>query len=122
MAALAWLGSVILLRWEKNGSSMLNNFASVAAIAPPSSLLAGLCLYGAYYPYIRHINQFESGEQLFRELLPFWESFAGAWWYRGFWLNMLIWPTLWCVAIAAVGAISLRWIAARRESASLHQE
>jgi len=122
VAALAWLGSVILLRWENNGSSMLNNFASVAAIAPPSLLLAGLCLYGAYYPYIRHINQFESGEQLFRELLPFWESFAGAWWYRGFWLNMLIWPTLWCVAIAAVGAISLRWIAARRESASLHQE
>jgi hypothetical protein len=122
VAALAWLSSVILLRWERNGAGLLNNFASVAGIAPPSLLFASLCLYGAYYPYIRHINQFESGEQLFRDLLPFWESFAGAWWYRGFWLNMLIWPTLWCVAIAAVGAITLRWIAARRESAGLHQE
>jgi hypothetical protein len=121
-AALAWLGSVILLRWEKDGGGLLNNFASVAGIAPPLLLLASLCLYGAYYPYTRHINQFESGEQLFRELLPFWESLAGPWWYRGFWLNMLIWPTVWCVAIAAVGIITLRWIAARRQSASLHRE
>jgi hypothetical protein len=122
VATLAWSGSVILLRWEKNGSRLLNNFAAVAAIAPPSLLLASLCLYGAYYPYIRHINQFESGDQLFRELLPFWESLAGPWIYRGFWLNMLIWPAAWCVAIAAVGVTTLRWIAARRESEGIHEE
>ncbi len=122
LATLAWLGSVVLLRWEKVGSSVLNNFASVAGIAPPSLLLASLCFYGAYYPYIRHINQFESGEQLFRDLLPFWESLAGPWMYRGFWLNMLIWPTVWCVVIAAVGLITLRWISVRRESESLHEE
>jgi hypothetical protein len=122
VAALAWLSSVILLRWEKNGAGLLNNFASVAGIAPPSLLLACLCLYRAYYPYVRHINQFESGDQLFRELLPFWESLAGPWMYRGFWLNMLIWPAVWCVVIAAVGVITLRWIAARRESQSLHEQ
>jgi len=121
-AALAWLTAVVALRWKENASSVLNNFASVAAIAPPSLLVTSLCLYGAYYPYIRHINQFESGEQLFRELLPLYESLAGPWMYRGFWLNMLVWPTVWCVAIAAMGIITLRWIAARRESASLHEE
>jgi hypothetical protein len=42
--------------------------------------------------------------------------------YRGFWLNMLILPTLWCVVIAAVGIITLRWIAARRQSESLHEQ
>jgi hypothetical protein len=122
VATLAWLGSVILLRWEKSGGGLLNNFASVAGIAPPSLFIASLCLYGAYYPYMRHINQFESGEQLFRELLPFWGSLAGPWMYRGFWLNMLIWPTLWCVAIAAFGAVTLRWIAFRRASATLHEQ
>jgi hypothetical protein len=121
VATLAWLASVILLRWEKNGSGLLNNFASVASIAPPSLLLASLCLYGAYYPYIRHINQFESGEQLFRELLPFWESLAGPGMYRGF-LNMLIWPAVWCVIIAAVGVVTLRRIAVRRQSQSLNEQ
>ncbi len=122
VATLAWLGSVILLRWEKNGRSLLNNLASIAAIAPPLLLHASLCLYGVYYPYMRHIKQFESGDQLFRELLPFWESLAGPWMYRGFWLNMLIWPTVWCVAIAAAGMTTLRWIATRGESDSLHEE
>ena len=122
VATLAWLPAVVALRWTENASSLLNNFASLAAIAPPSLLLASLCLYGAYYPYIRHLNQFESGEQLFRELRPFWESLAGPWMYRGFWLNMLIWPAIWCAAIAALGVITIRWIAIRRESVSLHEE
>jgi hypothetical protein len=122
VAVLTWLGSVILLRWQKNRSGLLNDFASCFAIAPPLLLLASLCLYGAYYPYIRHISQFHSGDQLFRELLPFWESLAGPWMYRGFWLNRLLWPTVWCVAIAILGLIALRWIAVRRESDRLHQE
>jgi hypothetical protein len=122
VAALAWLAAVVALRWKENASCLFNNFASVASIAPPSLLLASLCLYGAYYPYIRHINQFESGDQLFRELRPFWESFAGPWMYRGFWLNILIWPAIWCIAIAAVGVITLRWVAARRESESLNEQ
>jgi hypothetical protein len=121
-ATLAWLAAVFVLRWKENASSPLNNFASAAGVAPPSLLLASFCFYGAYYPYIRHINQFESGDQLFRELLPFWESLAGPWMYRGFWLNVLIWPAVWCVVIAAVGVITLRWIAARRESQSLNEQ
>ena len=121
VAALAWLAAVVVLCWKENASSLFNNFAAMAALAPPSLFLASLCLYGAYYPYTRHINQFESGEQLFRELLPFWESLSGQM-YRGFWLNMLIWPTLWCVVVAAVGIITLRWIAARRQSESLHEQ
>jgi hypothetical protein len=121
VATLAWLVAVLLLRWKPNVCGVLNQFASLARIAPPSMFLAGLCLYGAYYPYLRHINQFESGDQLFGELLPFWESLAGPSLYRGFWLNMLIWPTLWCVAIAAVGAITLRWVAIRRQSESLNE-
>jgi hypothetical protein len=40
--------------------------------------------------------------------------------YRGFWLSLLIWPTVWCVAIAAAGAITLRWVAIRHESESLN--
>ncbi len=67
VAALAWLGSMILVRWQKNGSGLINNIASVAAIAPPKLLLASLCLYGAYYPYIRHISQFQGGDQLIRD-------------------------------------------------------
>jgi len=116
VTTLAWLAALLVLRWKPNASSVLNDFASVAGIAPPSMFLASLCLYGAYYPYIRHISQFESGDQLFRELLPFWESLTGPWMYRGFWLSMLIWPTVWCLAIAATGVITLRWVAIRRES------
>jgi hypothetical protein len=41
--------------------------------------------------------------------------------YRGFWLNRLIWPTVWCVAIAAVGVITRRSVAIRRESESLSE-
>jgi hypothetical protein len=120
VATLAWLAALLMLRWKQNARSVLNNFASVAGIAPPSMFLVGLCLYGAFYPYIRHISQFQSGDQLFGELLPFWESLTAPWMYRGFWLSLLIWPTVWCVAIAAVGAITLRWVAIRRESESLN--
>jgi hypothetical protein len=120
VATLAWLVAVLTLRWKQNVCGVLNQFASVARIAPPSMFLASLCLYGAYYPYMRHINQFESGDELLGELLRFWESLAGTWMYRGFWL-MLIWPTLWCIAIAAVGVITLRWVAIRRQSESLNE-
>jgi hypothetical protein len=120
VATLAWLVAVLTLRWKQNVCGVLNQFASVARIAPPSMFLASLCLYGAYYHYMRHINQFESGDELLGELLRFWESLAGTWMYRGFWL-MLIWPTLWCIAIAAVGVITLRWVAIRRQSESLNE-
>jgi hypothetical protein len=121
VATLAWLVAVLMLRRKQNVCGALSPFASLARIAPPSLFLASLCLYGAYYPYMRHINQFESGDQLFSELLPFWESLDAPWMYRGFWLNMLMWPTLWCVAIAAVGVITLRWVAIRRQSESLNE-
>jgi len=123
-ATLAWLGSVILLRWKENGSSLLNYFASVASVAPPLLLLASLSLYGAYYPYVRHIGQFESEHQLYRDLGPFWENLAGVWstYNRGSWLNMMLWPTVWCIVVAVLGIILLRWVASRRESGGLPED
>lgn len=125
-ATLAWLGSVILLRWKENASSLLNHFASVASLAPPLLLLASLSLYGTYYPYVRHINQFENEGQLARDLGPFWESLAGVWMglplYQGSWLRMMLWPTVWCIVVAVVGAIILRWVASRRQDGGLHEE
>jgi hypothetical protein len=119
LAALAWLAAVVVLRWKQNASSLLNWFASVANAAPPALLLAGLWFYSSYYPFMRHVSQFESGEQLARELLPFWASLT---WMNGeFWLNMLVWPAVWCTAIAVLGAITLHWVAIRRQAAARHQ-
>lgn len=122
LASLAWLGFVILLRWKENATSLLNYFASVASVAPPLLLFANLILYGAFYPYVRHINQFESAGQLARDLGPFWESLAGLPVYRGPWITMMFWPAVWCVAVAVIGAITLRWVASRREGDGLHEE
>jgi hypothetical protein len=123
-ATLAWLGSVILLRWKENGSSLLNYFASVASVAPPLLLLASLSHYGAYYPYVRHIDQFESAGQLARDVGPLWETLAGLRWgllHQGSWLPMMLWPTVWCIVVAVMGAIILRWVASRRESGGLSE-
>jgi hypothetical protein len=124
LATLAWLGSVILLRWKENASSLLNYFASVAGVAPPLLLLASLSLYGGYYPYVRRIGQFESESQLYRDLGPFWENLTGLWmmYNRGHWLTMLIWPSVWCIVVAVIGTIILRWVASRQEGGGLHEE
>jgi hypothetical protein len=126
LAALAWLGSVILLRWKENASSLLSHFASVASFAPPLLLFASLSLYGGYYPYVRHINHFKSDGQLARDVGPFWESLAELWralpLYRGSWLNVMIWPTVWCVVVAVIGTVTLRWVASRREGGGLPEE
>jgi hypothetical protein len=119
-AALAWLAAVLVLCWKQNASSLLNSFASVAGLAPPALLLAGLWFYSAYYPFMRHVNQFESAEQLRRDLLPFWDSLT--WMNGGFGLNMLIWPAVWCIVIAILGLITLRWMATRRQDAARHEE
>jgi hypothetical protein len=123
-ATLAWLGSVIPLRWKENGSSLLNCFASVASVAPPLLLLASLSLYGAYYPYIRHIDQFESAGQLARDVGPLWETLAGLRWealHQGSW-PMMLWPTVWCVVVAVIGIIILRWVASGRHDGGLPEE
>jgi len=125
VATLAWLGSVFLLRWKENGSSLFNYFASTASLAPPLLLLASLGLYGAYYPYVAHIGQFESAGQLARDLGPFWESLAGLRWgplHQGSWLPMMLWPTVWCIVVAVIGTIILRWVASRREGGGLPEE
>ena len=123
VATLAWLGSVVLLRWKENASSLLNRFASVGSVAPPLLLLAGLSLYGAYYPYVRHIGQFESAGQLARDVGPFWGKLAGAWstYNQGSWLPMMLWPTVWCIVVAVLGIIMLRWVSSRRESGGLSE-
>jgi hypothetical protein len=120
LAAVAWLAAVVVLRWKENASSLLNRFASVASLAPPVLLLAGLWFYNAYYPFMRHVSQFESGEQLARDLLPFWDNLS--WMNGGFGLNMLFWPAVWCMAIAVFGVITLHWVAMRRQAAARHQE
>jgi hypothetical protein len=122
VAALGWLGLVTLLFWKENAGGLLNHFASAASVAPPSLLVASLCLYGAYYPYARHIMQFQSENQLVRDLMPFWESLTDPWMVRGFWLTMLLWPAVWCVAIAVLGLITLRWMATRPQNAARHEE
>ncbi len=120
--ALAWLAAVLVLRWKQNASSLLNSFASAARFAPPALLLAGVWFYSAYYPFLRHINQFESADQLTRDLLPFWDSLTEPWINRGFWLNLLLWPTVWCIVIAILGLITLRWMATRRQDGAQHEE
>jgi hypothetical protein len=121
VATLTWLSSVALLRWKENASSLLNHFASVASLAPPLLLLASLSLYGTYYPYIRHIDQFESAGQLARDVWPLWETLAGLRWealHQGSW-PMMLWPTVWCVVVAVIGIIILRWVASRRAGGGL---
>ncbi|HUC53575.1 MAG TPA: hypothetical protein VMR90_05995 [Candidatus Cybelea sp.] len=125
LAALAWLGSVILLRWKENTSSLLSHFASLAGLAPPLLLFASLSLYAAYYPYVRHINQFRSEGQLARDVGPFWERISllrTPLLTHGSWVNIMIWPTVWCVVVAVIGTITLRWVASRRERHGFAEE
>jgi hypothetical protein len=121
-AVLAWLAAVVLLRWKENTGSLLNSFASVAGLAPPALLLAELWFYSAYYPFIRHINQYESANQLARDLAPFWDPLTEPWINPGFWLNMLIWPAVWCIVVAFLGVITLHWMATRRQDSAQNEE
>jgi hypothetical protein len=120
LPAAAWLLAVVVLRWRDSASRLLNGFASVAGLAPPALLLSGLWFYSAYYPFVRHIKQFESAEQLMRDLLPFWDSLT--WMNGGFGLHMLIWPAVSCAVVATLGAITLHWVATRRQDTAPHEE
>lgn len=71
---------------------------------------------------MRHINQFESANQLTRDLAPFWDSLTEPWINQGLWLKLLIWPAVWCIVIAILGLITLRSMATRRQDGALHEE
>lgn len=114
-ATAAWLMGLSVLRWKPNLGLGVNRLASILGAAPVLLLLSSLALLLAYYPYSRSITQYVSMQELQGSFGPF---FMGVWGFPDFgafmevYLPRMFWPSVWCAAVALVGACSL-WLMRR---------
>jgi len=115
-ATVLWLIFVITLKWNADATGPLNRLASPLCFAPPGLLLASIALFLGYYPYARSIAQFHSYKELEYGYVPVLmglynvTSFGNL---NDVWLSRMFWPTVWCAAIALLGAGLLWWMRGR---------
>jgi hypothetical protein len=115
VATVAWLMALGVLRWKPNLGLGLNRLASVLCAAPALLLLSCLTLFLGYYPYSRPIARYASMQDLQAGFGPF---FMGVYGFPDFgafmevYLPRMFWPSVWCAAVALVGACSL-WLMRR---------
>jgi hypothetical protein len=115
VATVAWLMALGVLRWKPNLGLGLNRLASVLCAAPALLLLSCLTLFLGYYPYSRPIAGYASMQDLQAGFGPF---FMGVYGFPDFgafmevYLPRMFWPSVWCAAVALVGACSL-WLMRR---------
>ena len=113
IATAFWLISITGLKRSKHASRALNRVASVLCFAPPALLFACIILFLGYYPYARSIAQIHSLNELDQGYGLFIMSlydFSGISPIVDFWLTHMFWPTVWCAAVALVGACVLVWM------------
>jgi tetratricopeptide (TPR) repeat protein len=111
-----WLVFVIALKWSADVSRPLNRLASPLCFAPPALLLACIALFLGYYPYAGSIAQFHSYMDLEYGYAPVLMGLYNVTRFANLndvWLSHMFWPTVWCAAVALVGACLLRWMRGR---------
>ncbi len=90
-----------------------NRLASPLCFAPPALLLASIALFLGYYPYARSIAQFHSYKDLEYGYAPVLMGVYNVTRFGNLndvWLSHMFWPTVWCAAVALVGAGLLWWM------------
>lgn len=115
-ATALWLILVIALKSSANGNRPLNRLASSLCFAPPALLLASIALVLGYYPYERSIAQFHCYKDLEYGYAPVLMGLYKVTSLRSnadVWLFHMFWPSVWCVAVALVGACLLWWVRGR---------
>jgi hypothetical protein len=112
-ATILWLIFVIALKWNADATRPLNRLASPLCFAPPALLLACIALSLGYYPYARSIAQFHSYKDLEYGYAPVLMGLYNVTRFGNLndvWLSHMFWPTVWCAAVALVGAGLLWWM------------
>jgi hypothetical protein len=116
-ATILWLIFVIALKWNADATRPLNRLASPLCFAPPALLLASIALFLGYYPYARSIAQFHSYKDLeygYVLVLMGLYNVTRFGNLNDVWLSHMFWPSVWCAAVALVGAGLLWWMRDRR--------
>ena len=111
-----WLIFVIALKWKADFSLPLNRLASPLCFAPPALLLASVALFLGFYPYARSISEFHSYKELEYGYVLVWFGVYDVTRFGNLydvWLTHMFWPTVWCAAVAFVGAGVLWWVRSR---------
>jgi hypothetical protein len=112
-ATVLWLIFVIALKWNADFSRPFNRLASHLCFAPPALLLVSIALFLGYYPYARSIAQFHSYKDLEYGYAPVLMGLYNVTRFGNLndvWLSHMFWPTVWCAAVALVGAGLLWWM------------
>jgi hypothetical protein len=112
-ATILWLIFVIALKWNADATRPLNRLASPLCFAPPALLLASIALFLGYYPYARSIAQFHSYKDLeygYVLVLMGLYNVTRFGNLNDVWLSHMFWPSVWCAAVALVGAGLLWWM------------
>jgi hypothetical protein len=115
-ATILWLIFVIALKWNADATRPLNRPASPLCFAPPALLLASIALFLGYYPYARSIAQLHSYKDLEYGYAPVLMGLYNVTRFGNLndvWLSHMFWPTVWCAAVALVGAGLLWWMRGR---------
>jgi tetratricopeptide (TPR) repeat protein len=116
VATVLWLIFVFALKWNTAFSHLLNRLASPLCFSPPALLLASMALFLGFYPYARSISQFHSYKELEYGYALVWMGLYGVTRFGNLndvWLSQMFWPTVWCAAVALVGAFVLIWMRGR---------
>ena len=118
IATAFWLISVVALKWRSDIGvrCLLNRLASSLCFAPPALLLASIALFLAYYPYVRHLGQFASVQDLNYGYVAFFINLYNGLDLGGFrepWLTTMFWPLVWCAVVALAGVCLLAWLRSR---------
>lgn len=112
-ATVLWLIFVIALKSNTDFSLPLNRLASPLCFAPPALFLASIALFLGIYPYARSISQFHSYKELEYGYAPVWMGLYDVTRLgnvNDVWLSQMFWPTVWCAAVALLGAGLLWWM------------
>ena len=125
VSAMLWLTFIVALKWKAKRSRVLNPLASRLWFAPPALLLASVVFFLGYYPFARSLDQIHSSEELDHGYGPFLASVYSVATTRtsvDIWVARMFWPTVWCLVVAVIGWITLRWVASRRDGDSFREE
>ena len=117
MVSLVWIISILILRWSPSFSRAMNRVASVLCFSPAALLLAALTFFLGFYPYAQPMKRFASAHEVTAAYSPFLHSlWISLGYISDIWFSDMFWPSIWCVVVALLGALALRWAAHRKRT------